>query len=212
MSGDQYPVTGQELSPTKMAVQSSAGGKVPVEKDAVSRNESNAREEPNASQTSASSSDQNENQMPATDQKPDQNGQISENQSPEVPLVDTSEGNTMAKKAAKTGNKDAKKAIRAATPPEEKTAPLEAYYAPNEVPLFKKLQKKRLSGTRTKQLLRAASRAHDDPPPPPELGTCCGSSCDPCVNDIWKEERDVWRERWGDRAVEGDGKRKELEW
>jgi hypothetical protein len=32
------------------------------------------------------------------------------------------------------------------------------------------------------------------------------------VNDIWKEERDVWRERWGDRAVEGDGKRKELEW
>jgi hypothetical protein len=232
MSGDQYPVTGQELSPAKRVVQSSAGGKVPAEKDAVSRNESNAKEEPNASQTSASSSgtsllatlwspfssllkgtpDQNENQMPAIDQKPDQNGQLSENQSPEVPLVDTSEGDTMAKKAAKTGNKDAKKAIRAATPPEEKTAPPEAYYAPNEVPLFKKLQKKRLSGTRTKQLLRAASRAHDDPPPPPELGTCCGSSCDPCVNDIWKEERDVWRERWGDRAVEGDGKRKELEW
>ncbi|KAJ5095117.1 hypothetical protein N7532_007408 [Penicillium argentinense] len=96
----------------------------------------------------------------------------------------------------------------------ENQASPEAYYTPNEVPLFKKLQKKRLTGTRTKQLLRAASRAHDDPPPPPELGTCCGSSCDPCVNDLWREERGVWRERWGDRAVEkdGDGKRKELEW
>ncbi|KAJ5953451.1 hypothetical protein N7454_000347 [Penicillium verhagenii] len=90
----------------------------------------------------------------------------------------------------------------------------EPYYKPNEVPLFKKLQKKRLSGTRTKQLLRAAGRAYNDPPPPPELGTCCGSSCDPCVNTLWREERDVWRERWGDRKAEGeyaDG-RKDLEW
>ncbi|KAJ5927972.1 hypothetical protein N7466_006928 [Penicillium verhagenii] len=90
----------------------------------------------------------------------------------------------------------------------------EPYYKPNEVPLFKTLQKKRLSGTRTKQLLRAAGRAYNDPPPPPELGTCCGSSCDPCVNTLWREERDVWRERWGDRKVEGeyaDG-RKDLEW
>lgn len=90
----------------------------------------------------------------------------------------------------------------------------EPYYKPNEVPTFKALQRKRLSGTRTKQLLRAAGRAYDDPPPPPELGTCCGSSCDPCVNDLWREERDVWRERWGDRRVEGEYAegRKELEW
>ncbi|KAJ6096814.1 hypothetical protein N7486_007560 [Penicillium sp. IBT 16267x] len=90
----------------------------------------------------------------------------------------------------------------------------EPYYKPNEVPTFKTLQKKRLSGTRTKQLLRAAGRAYNDPPPPPELGTCCGSSCDPCVTDLWREERDIWRERWGDRRVEdghGEG-RKELEW
>ncbi|KAJ5645571.1 hypothetical protein N7507_011582 [Penicillium longicatenatum] len=90
----------------------------------------------------------------------------------------------------------------------------EPYYKPNEVPTFKTLQKKRLSGTRTKQLLRAAGRAYNDPPPPPELGTCCGSSCDPCVNDLWREERDVWRERWGDRRIEGEYTegRKELEW
>lgn len=83
------------------------------------------------------------------------------------------------------------------------SSPPEAYFAPNDVPAFKTLQKKRLTGTRTKQLLRAASRAHDDPPPEPELGLCCGSSCDPCVNDLWREERSVWRERWGDRGVEG---------
>ncbi|KAJ5080989.1 hypothetical protein N7456_013699 [Penicillium angulare] len=87
------------------------------------------------------------------------------------------------------------------------------YFSPNQVPKFKALQKKRLSGTRTKQLLKAAGRAFDDPPPPPELGTCCGSSCDPCVNDLWREEREVWRERWGDRRVEADGGvRRDLEW
>ncbi|KAJ5584060.1 uncharacterized protein N7459_003860 [Penicillium hispanicum] len=89
----------------------------------------------------------------------------------------------------------------------------EAYYTPAEVPMLKALQKKRLTGTRIKQLIRAASRAHDEPPPPPELGLCCGSACDPCVNDLWREERDVWRERWRDRAVEGSGmERKDLEW
>ncbi|KAJ5263777.1 hypothetical protein N7478_011382 [Penicillium angulare] len=94
----------------------------------------------------------------------------------------------------------------------ETTSPT-PYFTPNQVPKFKALQKKRLSGTRTKQLLKAAGRAFDDPPPPPELGTCCGSSCDPCVNDLWREEREVWRERWGDRRVEADGGvRRDLEW
>ena len=92
----------------------------------------------------------------------------------------------------------------------------EPVYAPQDVPTYKALQKKRLTGTRTKQLLRAASRAYNDPPPEPELGMCCGSSCDPCVNDLWREERAVWRERWGDGRVEdirgAEGRRKELEW
>jgi hypothetical protein len=103
------------------------------------------------------------------------------------------------------------------------------YYAPEETPLFKKLQKTRLTRTRTKQLLRAAERAYNDPPPPPGLGDCCGSSCDPCVRDLWKEEIGIWRERWGDWAEEEEEenkkdvkeearkeeekpKKKELEW
>ncbi|KAG2420928.1 hypothetical protein HFD88_000542 [Aspergillus terreus] len=73
-------------------------------------------------------------------------------------------------------------------------------YSPADVPSIKK-QAKRLSTTRLKQLLRAAERAHDDPPPPPGLGECCGSSCDPCVNDLWREELACWRERWGEGAV-----------
>ncbi|KAJ5757004.1 uncharacterized protein N7511_007186 [Penicillium nucicola] len=87
--------------------------------------------------------------------------------------------------------------------------PPEAYYTPTEIPLFKRLQKTRLSRTREKQLLRAAERAFDDPPPQPAPGDCCGSSCDPCVRDLWGEEIGVWRGRWGDRAVEG-GKEKEI--
>lgn len=102
------------------------------------------------------------------------------------------------------------------SPSKESQPQPEPYYTPTETPKFKALQKKRLSGIRTKQLLRAASRAYNDPPPPPDLGTCCGSSCDPCVNDLWREERDVWRERWGDRRVEGGtgggGGREGLEW
>lgn len=105
----------------------------------------------------------------------------------------------------------------------------EPYYTPEETPLYKKLYKTRLTRTRTKQLLRAGERGYNDPPPPLGLGDCCGSSCDPCVRDLWKQEIGIWRERWGDRAVEeGEGvlkeekksekkeeklgKRKDLEW
>ncbi|RAL04132.1 uncharacterized protein BO80DRAFT_256744 [Aspergillus ibericus CBS 121593] len=76
-------------------------------------------------------------------------------------------------------------------------------YTPHETPFIKK-RRNRLSTTRTKQLVRAAERAYNDPPPPPGLGECCGSSCDPCVTDLWKEELTVWRERWGEGAVEGN--------
>lgn len=94
--------------------------------------------------------------------------------------------------------------------PEPESTP-EPYYTPKTTPTFKRLAKLRLSGTREKQLIRAASRAHNDPPPPPGLGVCCGSSCDPCVNELWRQERDTWRERWGDHAVE-DKKDSALEW
>ncbi|KAB8078307.1 hypothetical protein BDV29DRAFT_152835 [Aspergillus leporis] len=83
-------------------------------------------------------------------------------------------------------------------------------YKPSEVPRIKNA--KRLAGTRMKQLIRAADRPHDDPPPPPGLGDCCGSSCDPCVKDLWREELACWRERWGGAAVEKkDGDRKDGE-
>lgn len=85
----------------------------------------------------------------------------------------------------------------------------EPYYTPKTTPTFKRLARLRLSGTREKQLIRAASRAHNDPPPPPGLGMCCGSSCDPCVNELWRQERDTWRERWGDHAIEDNEKDKD---
>ncbi|RHZ51516.1 hypothetical protein CDV55_102155 [Aspergillus turcosus] len=94
---------------------------------------------------------------------------------------------------------------------ESKPTPL---YTPDSVPRIQNA--KRLSTTRRKQLLRAAAREYDDPPPPPGLGECCGSSCDPCVNDLWREELACWRERWGvlsaverrgNGAVEGRGEK-----
>ncbi|PWY85919.1 hypothetical protein BO70DRAFT_395054 [Aspergillus heteromorphus CBS 117.55] len=75
----------------------------------------------------------------------------------------------------------------------------EPKYSPQDVPFIKK-GRNRLAGTRMKQLLRAAERAHDDPPP--QSGECCGSACDPCVTTLWAEELAVWRERWGEGAVE----------
>ncbi|PYH43702.1 uncharacterized protein BP01DRAFT_358421 [Aspergillus saccharolyticus JOP 1030-1] len=81
----------------------------------------------------------------------------------------------------------------------------QAAYTPQETPAVIRARK-HLSGTRAKQLLRAAERDYNDPPPPPGLGECCGSSCDPCVQDLWREELAVWRERWGEAAQEdGEG-------
>ncbi|KAL4865268.1 hypothetical protein BDV12DRAFT_200307 [Aspergillus spectabilis] len=70
-------------------------------------------------------------------------------------------------------------------------------FEPTEIPFLKTKTAKRLTNTRLKQLLRAASRDYNDPPPKPALGECCGSSCDPCVNDLWREEVACWKERWG---------------
>lgn len=81
--------------------------------------------------------------------------------------------------------------------------PTPAYKDPRSIPSLTSSAalRKRLSHTRTKQLIAAASRAHDDPPKPPGLNDCCGSACDPCVKTLWREERDAWKERWGDAAV-----------
>ncbi|PYH79449.1 hypothetical protein BO82DRAFT_133318 [Aspergillus uvarum CBS 121591] len=84
----------------------------------------------------------------------------------------------------------------------------QAAYTPEQTPTVVRARK-HLSGTRAKQLLRAAEREYNDPPPPPGLGECCGSSCDPCVRDLWREELAVWRERWGEAAEEGSSKKKD---
>ncbi|KAL4928888.1 uncharacterized protein BDV17DRAFT_291215 [Aspergillus undulatus] len=89
-------------------------------------------------------------------------------------------------------------------------SPREPIYTPENVPTIKNA--KRLTATRTKQLIRAAARDITDPPPKPGLGECCGSSCDPCVDDLWREEVGAWRERWGldlDSADGESGKGKE---
>ncbi|OJJ48454.1 hypothetical protein ASPZODRAFT_14591 [Penicilliopsis zonata CBS 506.65] len=82
-------------------------------------------------------------------------------------------------------------------------------YTPEEVPHIKSA--KRLTRIRTKQLLRAAGREYDDPPPRPAPGDCCGSACDPCVMDLWREEMTCWRERWGIESKES-GKNMKLDW
>ncbi|OQE18511.1 hypothetical protein PENFLA_c021G07470 [Penicillium flavigenum] len=139
----------------------------------------------------------------------------------------TSPNNDKEKEKEKTKS-PTKLSIETPTSDSTQSTP-EPYYTPEETPLFKTLYKTRLTKTRTKQLLRAGERGYNDPPPPPALGDCCGSSCDPCVRDLWKQEIGIWRERWGDRGVE-DGvgvstgekksekkegelvKRKDLEW
>lgn len=65
--------------------------------------------------------------------------------------------------------------------------------------------KLRMTHTRKKQLIKAASRNWDQPPPAPGSDECCGSHCQPCVKDLWKEEVIVWKQRWG---IQGDQQEK----
>ncbi|KGO67911.1 Oxidoreductase-like, N-terminal [Penicillium italicum] len=146
------------------------------------------------------------------------------------PITTTSPNNDQEKEKEKekeTTKSPTKISIEAPISDSTQSTP-EPYYTSEETPLYKTLYKTRLTKIRTKQLLRAGDRAYNDPPPPPGLGDCCGSSCDPCVRDLWKQEIGIWRERWGDRGVEeGTGgvkdekksvekeklaKMKELEW
>jgi len=61
-------------------------------------------------------------------------------------------------------------------------------------PTLRALLKTRLAPVREKELLAKAQ----DPEKPvkPAAGDCCGSSCKPCVMDLYREELKVWKECW----------------
>ncbi|KAK9897109.1 hypothetical protein P389DRAFT_53299 [Cystobasidium minutum MCA 4210] len=49
----------------------------------------------------------------------------------------------------------------------------------------------RLAPFRTKQILKKVLKPM--PPNEPAPDECCGSACDPCVKDLWREEVRVWK-------------------
>ncbi|GAA5951160.1 hypothetical protein JCM21900_004360 [Sporobolomyces salmonicolor] len=59
-------------------------------------------------------------------------------------------------------------------------------------PFLLKLSKRRLAPSRLAALLAAASSSK--PPREPDPWDCCGSSCKPCVRELWREEKRVWGE------------------
>lgn len=65
-------------------------------------------------------------------------------------------------------------------------------------PTLRKLLKSRLAPVREEQLLNAAKR--EEKPVKPPAGDCCGSSCNPCVMDLYREELKCWKECWIDWA------------
>ncbi|GAA6020172.1 hypothetical protein JCM11491_005554 [Sporobolomyces phaffii] len=62
----------------------------------------------------------------------------------------------------------------------------------SQSPFLSKLSRRRLAPVRLAQLF-ATARA-PTPPAAPEPWECCGSSCKPCVRELWKEEMRVWDE------------------
>lgn len=61
-------------------------------------------------------------------------------------------------------------------------------------PTLQKLLKTRLAPIREKELLSKAR--NPEKPTRPSPGDCCGSSCKPCVMDLYREELLVWKECW----------------
>ncbi|GAA5913462.1 hypothetical protein JCM5296_003639 [Sporobolomyces johnsonii] len=59
-------------------------------------------------------------------------------------------------------------------------------------PFLLKLSKRRLAPSRLAALLAAARSSK--PPREPDPWDCCGSSCKPCVRELWREEKRVWGE------------------
>ncbi|GAA5847869.1 hypothetical protein JCM9279_006675 [Rhodotorula babjevae] len=59
-------------------------------------------------------------------------------------------------------------------------------------PALALLRRKRLAPSRWRDLVKAAASSR--PPKEPEPWECCGSSCKPCVLELYREERKVWQE------------------
>ncbi|KEQ77651.1 hypothetical protein M436DRAFT_36611 [Aureobasidium namibiae CBS 147.97] len=72
-------------------------------------------------------------------------------------------------------------------------------------PTLTKLLKDRPAPIRETALLAAASSVTRPVKPP--AGDCCGSSCDPCVMDLYAQELKIWKECVGlrDQGVEDEG-------
>lgn len=66
-------------------------------------------------------------------------------------------------------------------------------------PTLTKLLKARPAPVRETALLAAATSPTKPVKPP--AGDCCGSSCDPCVMDLYAQELKVWKECAGLRVV-----------
>lgn len=78
---------------------------------------------------------------------------------------------------------------------DETTEPHETQLSMSEIklrsPMFVKLFAVS-TPIRIEQLVEAARM--EERPKRPEPGECCGSSCDPCVNTLYREELKVWKE------------------
>ena len=69
-------------------------------------------------------------------------------------------------------------------------------------PTLTRLLKSRLAPSREETLIAAA--AAETRPVKPAAGECCGSSCKPCVMDLYAEELKVWKECAGYREERRD--------
>jgi hypothetical protein len=69
-------------------------------------------------------------------------------------------------------------------------------------PTLTRLLKARPAPSRETNLLNAAFSTTKPVKPPP--GECCGSSCDPCVMDLYAQELKVWKECAAYREVLGE--------
>lgn len=70
-------------------------------------------------------------------------------------------------------------------------------------PTLTRLLKARPAPSRETNLLNAAFSKTKPVEPPP--GECCGSSCDPCVMDLYAQELKVWKECAVFREVLAEG-------
>lgn len=71
-------------------------------------------------------------------------------------------------------------------------------------PTLARLLKSRLAPSREETLLAAATAGAEgaEKPKKPAADECCGSSCQPCVMDLYREELKVWKECRESEATE----------